>query len=626
MSWISNKTSFTSGTLVVLFIAAFLYRYASLISGKNVPWYGDYDPGYSDWWIWGARILAFEANPVAVEMRTEGLLYVPLLAIFIKIFGFATAMHYWGYMLAAISAFLPVVAAVTVQRASGGLIGAVLVGILVTVDPVLAQFGLNGWPDSLTIFVAGITLFGFVLVIRLPTFKRLLFLGACLSVLTLSHATWIWAGFGWALVAWLVVALPAIRQYAIQNEASLYRVNGWLMGGLPLAVWVTTMITAGGALTLLGIDSGKGLGAALAGDSLPVMDLAVQFGMNRDAAESSVVNSAQKILIDLPARLPEKTWSFINGQLARSTPFYAWILTSMAFSAVFIAYVNRNPISTRKPLLWGAAIPIALAIVVLQPSTLGSITVLVTVITLISVLVVLPISRILIAAYLPYAGTIIVFSGLSIQQRHSILLVYLLYVLLGVCLGSACIAIFRSHVLTRISASINMRQLTNAIVSVMLSWLLIMGLIGTVSATLQKQQEQNYLRWLGTLMPENALLVTAPNVDPWEVRDLTGRTVIYDVGLRSIVIPVSGDGWFDKIEVMAPSATSPRTLINSIHREGREIWGYFPREDNKDSFSRTSVNSHGHTALVKVLRVAAYPIDESRAAIRIGQVVDDGHV
>jgi len=613
-------------TLVVLFIAAFLYRYASLISGKHVPWYGDYDPGYSDWWIWGARTLAFEANPVAVEMRTEGLLYVPLLAIFIKIFGFATAMHYWAYMLAATSAFLPVVAAITVQRASGGLVGAVLVGILVTVDPVLAQFGLNGWPDGLTIFVSGITLLVFVLVIQLPTSKRLLFLGACLSVLTLSHATWIWAGFGWALIAWLVVALPDIRQSTIQNEASLYRVTGWLMGGLPLAVWVTTMIVAGGALTLLGIDSGKGLGAALAGDSLPVMDLAVQFGMNRDAAESSVVNSAQKILIDLPTRLPEKIWSFVNGQLARSTPFYAWMLMLMAFSTIFIVYANRNPVSARRPRLWGVAIPIVLVLVVLHPSTLGSVTVLVTTVTLISVLVVLPISRILIAAYLPYVGTIIVFSGLSIQQRHSILVVYLLYVLVGVCVGLACVAIFRSRVLCRISPLVSVHKLTNAIVLAMVSYLLILGITSTVGGTLQKQQEQNYLRWLGTLMPENALLVTAPDVDPWEVRDLTGRTVIYDVGLRSIVIPVSGDGWVDKIEVMAPSATSPSSLINSIRQEGREIWGYFPREDNTDGIRRASFTSNGQTALVSLLSVEVYPEDESRVALRIDHVVDDSRI
>ena len=191
--------------LVGLFVAAALVRATPVIRLDYAPWWDGVGYGYGDLWTGQALRLA-DGDFAALSFYSEGLMFVPVPAVFFKTLGVATGMHAWAIFLVMVSAAIVPIAAHTVYLITRQPIGALAIGVLTIFDPVSTWYGSNGWSDAQTFLSVALACWAFALCARKPTFPRLLLLGVVLATLALGHTTWLYPATFWALVTPVLVA------------------------------------------------------------------------------------------------------------------------------------------------------------------------------------------------------------------------------------------------------------------------------------------------------------------------------------------------------------------------------------------------------------------------------------
>ena len=67
----------------LIFVAAVLLRAAKVFRVDFAPWWDGVGWGYADLWTSQAAALAYSASNAGLDFKTEGLLYVPLMGVFL---------------------------------------------------------------------------------------------------------------------------------------------------------------------------------------------------------------------------------------------------------------------------------------------------------------------------------------------------------------------------------------------------------------------------------------------------------------------------------------------------------------------------------------------------------------
>ena len=91
----------------------------------------------------------------------NGLVFVPLLAVFMKAFGTYPGLLWAGVSLVLLSASLSVIVAGTVWVATHRLFPSLLAGALVAADAIVTRYGINGYSDSVNFLFIGLAFLAF---------------------------------------------------------------------------------------------------------------------------------------------------------------------------------------------------------------------------------------------------------------------------------------------------------------------------------------------------------------------------------------------------------------------------------------------------------------------------------
>ena len=150
--------------------------------------------------------------------------------------------------------------------------------------------------------------------------------------------------------------------------------------------------------------------------------------------------------------------------------------------------------------------------------------------------------------------------------------------------------------------------------------LIVVGLTGVARAAGERATERAYLTWLGSKLPANALVLTAGNVDPWTVADLTGRPVLYDAenGGRQLI-----EGrpfvWTRRVASFYPNAMESAQIMSALVENGADLYFYGPGSEGRLSVTpRLATDTRETYALTPEM---AYPGDPRRAALKIGGAI-----
>lgn len=209
-----------------------------------------------------------------------------------------------------------------------------------------------------------------------------------------------------------------------------------------------------------------------------------------------------------------------------------------------------------------------------------------------------------------------------IHFRYSNAFVYTLIVLTAVAVGQGTPVwwpwLRRSLAMPARMSSYAMRL---ALV-VLLAAPLVAGAIEVARAHLAHGDELLYLRWLATAIPEASVILTSGNVDPWEVHEVTGRSVIW---------PAENGGWqfitekpyrwSRPVRERFPDAGT-QEILNRLRAAGDQLWFYRPGGDDVSQAVRLILGFETAPRSFRLDPVIRYPADPDRAAYRVGEPVE----
>lgn len=589
----------------MVFTAALLSRLATVQRGVFTPWWDGIGWGYADLWIGGAVGLAFEGSTRGLHFTTEGLTYVPVLALFLKIFGLSSGLEAWSFVLIAVSALVALFAVMTVHLITGRLLGGVVAGALVIFDPVLEWFGLNGWSDSFTFLGVAASFLLFFAAARRPTLPRLALLGVSLAFLALGHATWTWPALAWAILAW---PLLANRRWFARTTPPRDRPYGRLRFAIPLLAFLVSMMAVNWFLV--------GAGIAESGNYVPVFSSDVnnqrslvswiEPDVEWDTWEPS--DTIRTFVFTIPGLIPTLFSDLAGQQLTGAIPFSALLLLILAIGVCGLALARGSPRLSGWA-LFGPAVFAVLA-VALDPVDNAAVVILMLVLGV--AWIYLPAVRTILLLIGPLTIILTVFFPVITHFRHSNAVLYALVLIAGVVVDSG----LRSAPERR--AWLVGRFSTLAVAAGLLI-LVGIGVFQAVTAMQFRLAEERYLGWLGGIMESGDVLLTTGDVNPWRVHEIVGNPVAFDIehGGR-LLITDSTSRWDQKVPAVAELPATTEEILAALAGDGR-LWFYRPHDRAAEPLFVPRLGSDdGHASFYSLVPVAPYPEDNFRAAMGVG--------
>ena len=603
--------------LLSLFLATFLLRTAPFVRLDYAAWWDGAGWGYADpVWIFKALRLA-EGEFDQLHFRSEGLMFVPMQAVFFKLFGIELGFRVWAWFLVATSALVVPIAAHTVYLATGRLLGAILTGSLVIFDPVAAWFGLNGWSDGQTVLAVALAGWTFMLCARQSTLSRQALLAVALSILALGHATWTYPAFAWALLAWPMLALRERWFPRAQPHGTRPSSFGWARTlPIPTLFLLIVLLSIFGISTLDNdADQAGGLGT-LFGDTNNQRALVVTYDSSITWDEWETSDSLRVILTIFPPQIPNMLKTLVLGHLGNVIPLYRWLLLVITLAVFVIALSRwRSPLPSPIGLL---AVPVV-AILFLSQQALDEPTLAMTYLVLALAFMYIPIVRVLTLLFLPFIGLMLLFIPLLTQPRHTDAIVYYVFLVAGISVSLAfdSVANFRNWSLTGETKAFQLFPVFAA-----LALLVAMGVTQTVDAVEDRRSEAQYLGWLSTQLDDKSILLTDPDVDPWEVRAITGATVVYDAqGGGRVVLSDDTPAWGVTASMYFGTPDSSTALFEELRSRGHTLWYYSPWDGADPDSILPNIIAEDPRLEFRLVPSAGYLEQPGRSALQVGPPV-----
>ncbi len=600
---------------VGLFAAAWLLRNAHVTRGDYSPWWDGVGWSYADVWISRAVELAYTDATAGFNYAAEGMVFVPPMAAFIKLFGMQGGMMGWTYALITLSALIAPIAASTVYQLTRHVSGAVLAGGFVVIDPVLRWFGVNGWSDSMTMFFTAVAFWGFASTAARPTKLRGIIFGGGLGMLALSHTTWLWPCVLWAVTAWPLLLLRHRWLPTAVVDAETRRNPHWIISGIPLVAFFGVLLLSIGLVMTIGGSAGHDESIPIfAVDSNNQRALVISYDPSITWHEWKPSDTIRVLITKFIPAIPRQTAALLHGHLVNVIPGFAWLVLLVGISASVIGL--RKHVHRRLSVwaLMGLAI---CGVVMFHPATPQEPSVMISLIVVAMVWLFVPVARILLLVSLPIIGLLMLYMGITTQQRHSNAMVYVFYLISGITFSIAVWDTMGRDFIRNTSLVRVLPSTPRALASIAVIALVIIGAGDTIRTTVDAREETAYLKWLGTQMHVNDVLFTTGNVNPWSVHEKTGRTVYYDVRNtgRLIVDSNTNRGLVDmqppdnesfqrvfdkkkaqtvwrKVQVDHSEATSNLEILASIRENGAEVWFYSPGPSGYPKTDSMSLKLH----------------------------------
>ena len=613
-----------------LFTIAALFRYTHVVRGDYMPWWDGVGWSYADVWISRAVELAYTDSTAGFSFAAEGMVFVPPMALLIKLFGMAGGMAWWTHFLVISSALIAPIAASTVFRVTRNEYGALLAGSMVAIDPLLRWFGVNGWSDSATMFFTALAFWTFAGAATKPTISRCSNFGAALAMLALSHTTWLWPCVFWVLAGWPLLVtrrrwLPdAVRATDENNDVH------WLKCAVPIGSFFGALVIIVLLLSVIGGDGGhdKSSIPIFSVDSNNQRALVVSYDPSMVWAEWQPSDTIRVVLTKFIPVIPKQLASLIIGHVVNVIPGFAWLALLTATAAIVVG-IRGNVY--RRLSLWALAGLGILGFLILHPQVPSEPSIVAVFIVLILLWLFIPIARVLLFVSSPMLGLLLLYIGITTQHRHSNAFVYLLYLLAGIAVSLAIWEIARSVDWRSYLQSKIVKYAPAFVIGLPMLFLLTTSASELIRETVDQRSEIAYLKWLGRIAGPNDIVMTTGNVNPWEVQELTRRTVYYDIA-HSARMVIDGttelstedqavrDRWrpghededqaqrrsLDKkasalvwrqAKVDHPNASSNLEILNRIRPAGATAWFYTPNR-----------GEHPKTVTLQMMGESTYPI------------------
>lgn len=556
-------------TYILTFFAALLLRAARALRVDFAPWWDGVGWSYADIWTSQAAELAFNASTVGLEFRLEGLLYVPLMGLFLKVFGFTLGIEIWAWALVLISAAIPVMAAGTVHTLTGRLGGGVVVAILVTLDPVLEAFGLNGWSDSITFFAVSLSFFMFARAVASPTHGGVVGLGLALAITALSHATWTWPALAWAVMAWPLLAL---RRHWSMAEDTERPVGSTVRFATPLLTFIFAVLAVNFLMAAIGPSSRENLFPVLSSDPDNQRALVSTINPDVDWYTWEPADSARTLLFVVPGLFPSLVADLIGQQITGVMYLSAWLLSGVGAALLYLAATGERKRVSRWSLL---TLPAFAWLAWSSQATLDA-TVPALILILALAWIYVPPTRGLLTAILPITVILAVFLPHNTHFRHSNAVLYAVLLIFGVVMDAASVRWQARHPAFAPLGWHRARSALRFVPVALIAALVICGTIQSAAAYDFRRTEEAYLRWLGGTMEPGDVLLTSGNVNPWGVQGLVGAPVVYDVEHGSRLF-VTGDSptWGPRLSAVVGTFQTHEEFLSTLGANGR-IWFYRP--------------------------------------------------
>ena len=603
-----------------VFVVAYVFRLAPYLRNDLTPWWDGWGLGHGDTWIDLAVPMAEMADlSVFADIHNEGFLYVPLLAGFIKALGLWSGMVWFGHFLVVTSALIPVLAAATVTTLTGRQAGGIVAGLVLAFDPVLIWFGLNGWSDGATFFAVALAFLAFAAAARRPSVRTLVALGLALTLLALSHGTWLYPAVFWAAAAgpliaararWLTGAGPYERSRKLLAAPLVTLALGYVaMGAFQ---WSRFPPPNG----IRGLADVPLIGHSRARDILSAFSNTFGEPSRAAGTPESIVGAAGRWL----AELGEHVSFFIDAHVVQPFPFFPLIMAVVGVAALWLAWRRHRAVPVSRP---GLAVLPVLAVPVFWPALEASTAGPTFLLVLALVWLFAPAGRAIYAGLALYFAVFLPIAEFGAHMRHTNVLIYA-FILTGVTLIDAAAREGAPRLPWRagLIQTLVVRRAMRVAVPSLVGALIVVGLVGVAHAAGERATERAYLTWLGSNLPGNALVLTAGNVDPWTVVDLTGRSVLYDAENRGRqLIEGRPFTWTHRVPRFYPDATESAQIISALVESGAELYYYGPGSEDR---SRVTPHFLGARTTYALTREAAYPGDPRRAVLRIGEAIAGG--
>ena len=611
------STRMLKSLYLLTFFSAAILRSARVFRVDFAPWWDGVGWSYADLWTSQAADLAFHASNAGLEFKTEGLLYVPLMGLFLKVFGFTLGIEIWAWTLVLISATIPVMAAGTVHALTGRLGGAAIAAILVTLDPVQEAFGLNGWSDSITFFAISLSFLAFARAARKPTRSRLIGLGLALGFTALSHATWTWPAVTWAVMSWPLLALR--RHWLSSNESEILP-GSTLRLATPVLSFFVTVLSINFLIAAIGPSSTEGMFPVLSSDINNQRALVTRLNPEVEWDTWEPSDTIRTFLFVVPGRFPGLLFDLIGQQITGVLHFSAWLLAGLGAALLYLAATGEKKRVSRWSLL---ALPV-IAWVAWSPQAATNAAVPALFLILALAWIYVPPTRGLLVAVLPIAALLAIFLPHNTHFRHSNAVLYALLLISGVIFDTAAAQWQARRSQSSPVGSIRLTSILGFAPVGLLVIFLVWSTIQSASAYGFRRAEDDYLRWLGDVMEEGDILLTSGNVNPWHVQRLVAAPVVYDVEHGGRLFVTGGSlSWGPRLSAVVGQTRTHQDLLSALGETGR-IWFYRPGEPAPEPMvAFRQLVTESPSALYTLDTVDRFPGDPTRPAFIVGRPVED---
>ena len=554
----------------------------------------------------------------------NGLVFVPLLAVFMKAFGTYPGLLWAGVSLVLLSASLSVIVAGTVWVATHRLFPSLLAGALVAADAIVTRYGINGYSDSVNFLFIGLAFLAFFRCAQKPTLPRLVVLGVSLFLLGIGHGTWAWPAVLWALLAAPLIRarrvwFPIIVAEEIESGSRWSKLRNavpvavLMVGYTGLGLFLQRYAGASGFLGLTGVSS----------------SFLAHFAVRYDP---HVADASQFSMVTFPRALsyyaPEAATAFgrlIDGHVISAMHVFPIVALALASGLVVI---GRSRLRTDGMSIWGWALLLLVGVLMIWTDR-GPFSIAPTFLLLIGLLAAwVPVARVMWLLIGLLTIITVMFWMFSEQLRHTNMIIYTLYVLIGVVVGQGLEMVKGSRFPSRLrrfrTPFRTLERLPLASGLLLLSMFVIRAAV-ILRVSSDRLEEDRYLNWLASVMPADAVLLTSGNVDPWRVNDIIQRSVVYDVenGGR-LFISGTGEPW-EPLNHLYPdiqaTGRGTQVFLERLASNGIEARYYEPGIDPRKDRLKIYLFGGERPPRWVLARGEAFPPDNKRFAYSIGRPI-----
>jgi hypothetical protein len=340
---------------------------------------------------------------------------------------------------------------------------------------------------------------------------------------------------------------------------------------LPLIVLIVGLSLANIGLLAIGSTEPGNVFPVLTSDSGNQRRLAMYYDPNLEWDAWQPADTGRAIATKFPTVAGQQIATLVTRQIGPAIPLATWLLVANGLALTVIAASSRKNLSVSAIGLVGFLI----AVIVVWRIDLASDPIAVGLMLVLGLAwAYSPTSRTILVVSMPILGIILLWTGTITGLRHSSIGSYVLYLVSGIVVGEAGVILGRIAQPRRLMWVLVLARHT---VAALTTVSIVFGSIQLFDAFQSRLHLDRYTRWLDTLLPPNAVIMTKGNIDPWHVASQLNRDVIYDVenGAR-LVLDGSNTAWGRRLSQVYPDALTNEHLMRSIQADGREIFWYTP--------------------------------------------------